>query len=172
MKIRSHLHSITFTISLLLSVSFSLQSLASPAAYLNSNHEMIVNGKTAEFAFWSGSYDVGEGFASNPLANKYYEEHKHYGRLFSILNWGALGAALTYSASTVGSGSYNSGTFWTIFLIPWLGGIYCAGESQKNMTKAINIYNGVPEDQAEFRQKNNRNQFSKNDLGFAYQWEF
>jgi hypothetical protein len=157
---------------LIIALVISAQSLAAPAAYINSKRELVVNGKVAPLKFWSASYDVGDGFATNPLADKYFQDHKYYGRMFSILNWGALGAALTYSASTVGSGSYNSGTFWTIFLIPWLGGIYAANQSQTDLIRAINIYNGVSEYEAFFRSKRNYNLLSKNDPIFSFRWEF
>jgi len=150
----------------LLLVSYSVVAFAAPATYMNSERELLIDGKKYEMHFWRGGFDLGDALAKNPVAQAEYAQYEKLLCWSSGLNWGALAAGLTYAVSN--SSTFNSGTFWTIFLVPWIAGIVVHVKADTHFIKAMNIYNGVPPDQAEF-------QFRKADDAstvLQYAWSF
>lgn len=122
-------------------------ALAAPKAYLRSDFKLIVNDKEYTTGFFTPYYDLEQSLSDNSEAMALYNDYVYLMKWGTALNWGALGVALTYLFSS--QSNYNSGTFWTIFLIPWVSGIVVSVKGQKKFMQAINIYNGVPADKAE-----------------------
>ena len=154
-------------VTLLLALSLPLA--AAPKAFMNSDWNIVVDGKKMERNVWKGGFNITNEFKSNSTAQELIEKSNQQGKIGSILNWGALGAFLLYSTSTTANDSYNSTTGSLIFLVPWITGIVYSTKSAKNLTKAINIYNGVPADQALNKHDQNNQQAP---LKLAWQFEF
>lgn len=150
---------------LALSLTFSsAMAFAEPAIYIRSDGQFIANGSEYPRGFWVPQvYDAESVFSVDPAAAEAYELHKTRAKWFAILNWGAVGAAVTY---TIAAGDdYDRGTMWAVFLIPWIGGIFCGASSNRQLMKAMNIVNGVPADRAQFKmQPQNAFQVSKADF--------
>jgi hypothetical protein len=134
----------------LLSVCFVAQGvLAAPAIYFSTaRQKVIANGKEYVPNFWTARVDMGETFKNNPDAQKEYDLYQTRIKIFPWLNYGALAALLTYSIAT-DSDNYRSGTALTLFFVPWISGLFVVGSAQTHLTRAINIYNGVPAQDAQ-----------------------
>lgn len=161
---------------LALSLTFSSSFVfAEPAAYIRSDGQFIANGNEFPRGFWWPKiYDAESVFSVNPEAAEAYEIHKTRAKWFAFLNWGAAGAAITYSLVANGNDSFDRGTFWAIFLIPWIGGLFAAGSSNRQLIKAINIVNGVPVDRAQFKLlPSNPTQLAKTEVSLpVFAWSF
>lgn len=126
---------------------------AEPKIYIRSDGQFVANGNEYARGFWIPKiYNAEEVFAGHPIAAEAYEMHKKRAVWFSALNWGAVGAAGVYAIISSGGDDFDSGTFWTIFFIPWVGGLFAGASSNRHLIKAINIVNGVAAESAEFRQ--------------------
>ena len=128
---------------------FSGSAFAEPRVYVRSNGQFVNQGNEYPRGFWlpavRGADDV---FRQNPEAYQEYLDHVADARWFSILNWGALGAFIAYTAISSGADNYNGGLGLAIFVVPWIGGIVMAAKSNKHLLRAINLVNGVPPAQA------------------------
>ncbi len=141
-----------FVLSLIL--VFTVEAaIAAPNAYLRSDGDVFVKGTVYKRTFWSG-YDLSQSLADNPEAQAFYEKHRRSAEWGSVFVWGGLAAALGYSLSTVNSGNYNSNTYWMIFGIPFTIGIFFGAHSHRSLMRAINVYEGVPSEQAWLQRKN------------------
>ncbi len=138
-----------YVLAFSLSFSSSL-AWAEPKIYIRSDGQFVANGNEYARGFWIPKiYDADEVFAGNPAAAEAYEMHKKRAVWFSALNWGAVGAAGTYAI--IAGDDFDSGTFWTVFLIPWIGGIFAGASSNRHLIKAINLVNGVPAEKARWK---------------------
>lgn len=125
---------------------------AEPKIYIRSDGQFVANGNEYARGFWIPKiYNAEEVFAANPVAAEAYEMHKKRAVWFAALNWGAVGAAGTYAIISSAGDDFDSGTFWTIFFIPWVGGLFAGASSNRHLIKAMNIVNGVPAESAQFR---------------------
>ena len=142
-----------FKLFLVFSLMFSgLFVSAEPAVYVRSNGQFVAGGNEYPRGFWVPVVSNAESFfATNAIALENYKEHVRYGRWFGILNWGALGAYLTYAAIASGNDNYDAGVGLTVFFVPWVTGIFMGAKSQKALMKAMNIMNGVPPTEARYQ---------------------
>ena len=141
--------------SLILTLNFAFLSAfakAEPTVYIRSDGKFVGQGEEYKRGFWIPVVQDAEPlFGADPEALYYYRKHVRYGKWFTALNWGAVGAFLTYSIVTANDPAYdyNAGTGFAIFLAPWLIGGVMGMESQQALVKAVNIMNGVPGDKAQ-----------------------
>ncbi|MGE0762805.1 MAG: hypothetical protein AB7N80_05960 [Bdellovibrionales bacterium] len=137
-------------LALILAIS-SCGVVAEPTVYFRSNGKFVGQGEEYKHGFWIPVlHDAEPLFSSDPRALHYYKQHVRYGKWFAALNWGAVGAYLTYAIATISDSSYdyNFGTGLAIFFVPWLIGGAVGAESRRSLVKAMNIINGVAPDQA------------------------
>lgn len=160
------LFKIVFCLSFLMSQSV----FAAPNIFFSTKQKaMLVNGQAVKCSFWTARCDFGDTFGNIPEAQAEYELYLKKVRWFPYLNWGAVVGMLAYSISTSDK-DYSSGTAFTIFLVPWLSGIFVVGSSQKHLNRAINLYNGVSPDLASrqiFSRSSTSDYSSKVERGFA-----
>ncbi len=161
---------------LALSLTFSSTvAFSEPAVYVRSDGQFVAGGNEYARGFWWPKvYDAESVFAGNAAAAEAYEIHKERAKWFAILNWGAAGAAITYSVVANSGDNFDRGTFWAIFLIPWIGGLFAGGSSNRQLIKAINIINGVPAERALFKlAPQNPTQLAKAELSLpVFAWSF
>lgn len=129
-------------------------SAAEPTAYLRSNGQFVSRGTEYKRTFWVPAVrDADEAFQSNYEALEEYHKHVEAARWFTILNWGALGAFVTYTAIASANDSFNGLAGALIFFIPWTGGAIMLAKSNQHLLRAINLVNGVPAPQAHQRER-------------------
>lgn len=121
---------------------------APPEVYIRSNRDIVVKGQSVSPSFFSGIYDLGDQLSSNALAQELYLKHRRQGVWGAVFNWGAVASSVTYAVVV---DDFNAAAFWAIFLLPWFTGLIFAVNSQQNLVKAINVYNGISLDQAQSR---------------------
>ena len=134
--------------TLLLTLSWTLPSFADVKSYVYEEEgfftspTLIVEGKKIEMNKWVGGFSVSESMKSNPTAFAFAEEHERYAKVSTVLVWSGLGAAVAYSLGAR-SGEYNSGTYWGVFALGFIPGLYYSRKSGKALLNSINAYNGV-----------------------------
>jgi hypothetical protein len=155
---------------LLLSFFFITQPvMARSNAYVKSNdnwfadHFLVIDGKEHKFQMFNESDEFVKMFEGNELSLKHAKQYASNSKKFHYSLWGGLGLAVFYLFSTENA---NGLTYWTIFLTGMFTGTYFASQAQHHMYKAINIYNGIPEEQAFFRSNN------VNAPKLGYSWSF
>jgi hypothetical protein len=120
-----------------------------PAAYFRSDQYLIVNGKQYHRQFFTGIYDVENGFESNPEAKEEYRLHRVWGYWGGGFLWGSLVTLATYSIIASANDSYSYDVAVFLFWMPeFIFGAFALGKSHNHMLRVINIYNGIPKDQA------------------------
>jgi hypothetical protein len=100
--------------------------------------------------------DAEHAFDDNPEAAKLFANHLEKAKLAQYLYWGTVGTAVTFLGmdsrqwhlSGSESGRIFSGLFWGGII----GSFYTLGLAEKNLQKAINVYNGF-ETAAKFQGK-------------------
>lgn len=123
---------------------------AQPKVYVRSNGQFVANGNEYPRGFWVPTIRDAEEVFTNPIALEAYQKHITYGKWFAALNWGALGAMLTYTIITAGGDDWDGGVALLIFAVPWTAGAFFGLASNQQLIKAINIMNGVPTNEAHF----------------------
>lgn len=131
---------------------FSLSTWAQPKAYFDvedsffSSPRLVVDGKELTLGFW-GFKNLPEALSSDAKARELAESYRIYRNWGHGLLWGGLGAAIIYAAATSSSDSANDNfkleTYWTLFAIGFIPGIFLQARANTKLIRAINQYNGV-----------------------------
>jgi hypothetical protein len=125
-------------------VFLSAPAFASPEIYYSTQkNTLMANGKVIDRHFWSMKYDLEDVFTKNPAAQAEYLEYEKYITWSPYLNWGAAVAGISYAIISTNNDNYSSGTFWGIFLVPWVAGMIVTQKANIHLERAINLYNGV-----------------------------
>jgi hypothetical protein len=107
---------------------------------------LMVDGKPNYYHFFSGFSDLTETMALNPDAVAFAERARVQHIWASSLMWGGLAAAIAYTiVAESPNHHWDGGTYWTVFLVPFIPGAFLQGASMMNTNKAINAYNGIPQ---------------------------
>ena len=142
---------------------------AKPNIYMKASDSMftmysLVKGeKQVEFTEMSSDQELMDLFKDNKVSYGYIRDYGAYTKGFHISLWGGLGLALVYLLAN--SEDYSDTIYWGIFGTGFLGSIYYSGKARHSLHRAINTYNGVPEEMSFSRQKHNSPRLS-------YSWRF
>lgn len=137
--------------SIILSTLITLPAFAKPKAYFDvddsfwSGPRIVIDGKDHTPGFF-GFSNLPEAFQSDPQAQAFAEQYRTYRNWGQGLVWGGLVGAISYLAITVNDDkdrNFDAGTYWTIFLIPFITGAVLQARANTKLIRAINQYNGV-----------------------------
>lgn len=120
-----------------------------PAVYLRSDNHVIIDHHAFSPEFFTGRFDLGERLASNSEAQQEYLMHRKLGLWGGIFLWGSLVTLSTYTLIAINNNSYSPDVaIWLCFIPEFLAGALMLGASRYHLLKAVNLYNGIPNDQA------------------------
>src|SRR5260370_264158 len=78
---------------------------------------------------------------SDPQAVEYAERARRQAIWGSAFVWAGLAGAITYLIAK--GNDWDPGTYWAIFGLGFIPGVFLGGASGVNLNKAINKYNGA-----------------------------
>jgi hypothetical protein len=120
-----------------------------PKAYIRSDQHLILNGHKYHRQFFTGSFSVDNGFSDNPEAAEEYRLHRVWGYWGGGFVWGSLLTLVGYTVVAVNNNSYSGDVAFFLFWLPeFIFGGFALGKSHMHLLRAINIYNGIPSNQA------------------------
>jgi len=104
---------------------------------------VMVDGKAYSPHFFSG-FDLTEAMKSNSEAVEYADRAVTYRIVGNSLVLAGLAGAVGYTIAQSGNDRHwDAGTYWGIFLLGFIPGVFFEGASQVNLNKAVNAYNGI-----------------------------
>lgn len=132
---------ILFLISLLSSCATVVDPHSKKATVNSWNGDVVWNGEIHQKSFWGRQYEAEKMFTDDKESQELIIKANKNAKISNILIWAGLIGALGYGVDNISNNTYDSSTYWTIFLAGYIPGVIFEVIAQNKVTRAVEGYN-------------------------------